>query len=310
MSDDQDSGEDSSPLRPRSQTLVVKAIAPNRTSRTRALLTTVSGAQAGRVCTLPKNEIATLGRSEGSTFRFDDASVSSTHARIVLVGSEYVFTDNRSTNGSYVNDNRVETSVVLAEGDRVRLGPQILLRFSLVDEDEEAALKKVYEAALFDGLTGAFNRKHLEERLETELAFATRHGTELSVIMIDVDHFKKVNDTYGHLAGDAVLKVVARLLAQGIRNEDMLARYGGEEFVILARGVQVSAAFLLADRLRQSVQDAEIEHDGRILKVTASAGVASVACCNGRIDRATLVGLADSRLYQAKQNGRNRVVGP
>jgi diguanylate cyclase (GGDEF)-like protein len=296
---------------PRSQTLVVDAPHPmSRSSRSRAVLTTATGNQTGRVYAIPPNEIVTMGRGDNCTLRFDEASISGMHARIVLIGTDYMFADNKSTNGSYINEARVESPTKLADGDRIRLGPQCSLRFSLVDEDEEQALKKMYEAALYDGLTKVFNRKHLEERLDAEIAFALRHNTELSVIMVDVDYFKKVNDTYGHLAGDAVLRSTAQILAHGLRTEDLLARYGGEEFVIVARGIPVAQACMVADRLRAAIESSIFPFEQHQLRVTASGGVASLRDCGPRLDKPSLLGFADQRLYQAKLAGRNRIIGP
>jgi len=296
--------DDSNPV-----TLVVDTRAAPA-ARSLGVLTVVGGLQTGRVLPIPPGQEITLGRADGCTYRMDDASVSGTHVRIVIVAGTHVLVDVGSTNGSFVNDLRVEQPVTLKDGDRVQLGSATLLRFSLVTAEEEAALRKMYEAASRDGLTGVFNRKHLEERIDAEIAYSQRHQTELSLVMIDVDHFKKVNDTHGHLAGDAVLKSTAQTLLRGIRTEDVLARYGGEEFVIVARGVPVMAAGLLADRLRQTIGKAEVLFGGTKIRVTVSAGVASLECCQGKIDKATLLGLADSRLYKAKQTGRNRVVGP
>jgi diguanylate cyclase (GGDEF)-like protein len=302
------SGRDAPPP-PRSQTLVVDAPSALPRSRSRAVLTTTSGTQTGRVFVIPAGEIVTLGRNEHCSLRFDETSVSGTHARIVLIGNDYMFADNQATNGSYVNDVRVGEPTRLADGDRIRLGPNCLLRFNLVDEDEEAALKRMYEAALYDGLTKVFNRKHLDERLDAEVAYAVRHQAELSVVILDVDYFKRVNDTFGHLVGDQVLRVTAGVLMRGLRTEDLLGRYGGEEFVIVARGIPVHNAWVFADRLRQAVEATPIPFENQSLRVTVSAGVASLRECAGRTEKSTLLGLADQRLYQAKQSGRNRVVG-
>jgi two-component system cell cycle response regulator len=290
-------------------TLVVDTRAAPAT-RSRGVLTVVGGLHTGRVMALPRGEEVTLGRADGCTYRLDDASVSGTHARIIVVAGSYMFVDASSTNGSFVNDVRTDKPVELKDGDRIQLGSASFFRFSLVTEEEEVALRKIYEAASRDGLTGVFNRKHLEERIDAEIAFAIRHKTEVSLVMIDVDYFKKVNDTHGHLAGDAVLKNTAQLLAQGIRTEDVLARYGGEEFVIVTRGVPALAAGLLADRLRQKIGQAEVVFGGARIRVTVSAGVASLDCCDGKRDKSTLLGIADARLYKAKQAGRNRVIGP
>ena len=300
---------------PRSQsTLIVDNTAPAE-ERSRGVLTLASGTEAGRVVPLPEIGMTTLGRAGDCDLRFDEASVSGTHAQIARVAGVYVLVDARSTNGTYVNDERAVSPIHLRDGDRIRLGKSVLLRFSLMNKEEEAALKRVYEASLRDGLTGIFNRKHLEERLDAEIAFAVRHKAALSVAMLDVDFFKRVNDTHGHPAGDAVLKSVATVLARTLRTEDLVARYGGEEFTIVARGTDLAQGTLLAERVRAAIESMAVPLPagpagpaGQVLRVTASVGVASGVCCGEVLDKATLVAIADRRLYRAKQSGRNRVV--
>ena len=278
-------------------------------TRRHGVFTVVQGLEAGRVLRLPDAAISTIGRAAECTFSFDDDSLSREHAILLRAGGEYILKDT-STNGSFVNDARLTTPTSLRDGDRIQLGSGTLLRFALVDEQEEAALRRVYEAAILDGLTGVFNRKHLEERIAQELGLAIQNETPLSVVIIDVDHFKRVNDSYGHLAGDAVLKHVAALLAREVGTAGLVARYGGEEFVILARGLEVGDAVTLAERLRVAVGAAPISFPPHEIRITSSAGVASLACCGASLDRATLLGTADRRLYAAKEGGRNRVVGP
>jgi two-component system cell cycle response regulator len=280
-----------------------------RNKRTRGVLTIAQGVEAGRVLSLATGSLTTLGRVPECTFAFDDPSLSREHARVLLVGNDWMLKDASSTNGTFVNDQRVTAATALRDGDRIQLGSGTMLRFALVDEAEETALQKVYEAASRDGLTGVFNRKSLEERIAGELEFAKRHGTELSVIICDVDFFKKVNDTHGHIAGDAVLKEVARRLQTALRAEDVLARYGGEEFVVLSRGIPVEAAVELAERLRATLAAQPVPFDAISIPITASLGVASLAQVGRDADKAKLVGAADARLYQAKQSGRNRVIG-
>ncbi len=280
-----------------------------RSARSKGVFTVVGGLDAGRVLSLARDRVSTLGRAPECTFPFDDVGLSREHAQVLVIGSDYVFKDAGSRNGSYVNDARIAGPVKLRDGDRVQIGSNTVLRFSLLDEQEEEALKRVYEAAVRDGLTGVYNRKHLEERLAAELSFALRHNTNLSVIILDVDHFKRVNDTFGHLAGDTVLKGVAWVLSQGLRAEDMVARYGGEEFVVVSRGVDLTTGTQIADRLRWNISATPMNIGPQAIHVTASAGIASLACCGPNRDRDTLLGIADHRLYQAKQNGRNRVVG-
>lgn len=292
---------------PGNKTMAVDA-AP-RSVRRYGVFTVADGHDAGRVLVIPFGKPSSFGREAECTFTFDDDSLSRSHATVVNAGPDYYLTDT-STNGTFINDVRVSKTTQLRDGDRVQLGQATFLRFAYIDEAEEAALRRVYEAAMLDGLTGVYNRKHLEERIIAELSYAARHGTPLSIIIIDVDHFKKVNDTHGHLAGDAVLKSVATLLGRTVRPEDIVARYGGEEFVIVARGTPARAAVALAERLREAVSAEAIQFEGKEIKVTSSAGVASLACCGETRDRATLLGAADRRLYAAKQGGRNRVIGP
>lgn len=278
--------------------------------RRHGIFTVTSGPDTGKILAIPSGDVIVLGRSPECTFAFDDASLSRQHARVMRVGAEYIIRDEGSRNGTFVNNARLTKAETLRNGDRVQLGSSTLLRFALVDEEEERALRRVYEAAILDGLTGIYNRKHLEERIVSELGYAARHQQPLSVIIIDVDHFKKVNDTYGHLGGDAVLRAVAALFGKGLRAEDVLARYGGEEFVILLRGTPVGPAVELAERLRRTVEATPIPFEGHLIRITSSAGVASVGEPGLGAERAALLGAADARLYQAKQGGRNRVVGP
>lgn len=278
--------------------------------RTKGILTVASGAEAGKIIPVTPGEMVTLGRSEECTMRFDDASLSRIHARVMYVMNDHMIGDAGSTNGTFVNDQRIAKATHLEDGDRIQLGTNTVLRFSLVTPAEEQALRRVYEAAVLDALTGVANRKHLEERLEAELAYAVRHDSELSVIIVDLDHFKRVNDTFGHLAGDAVLKSTAAKVQQQLRTEDFVGRYGGEEFVVVARGTPVDQGVLLAERLRAKIAEAAVVFESHEILVTMSAGVASLADCVQAKDRATLLSTADERLYKAKQAGRNRVVGP
>ena len=275
--------------------------------RDRAVLSQTAGLEAGRICSLEGPSVS-FGRSPECTHMFDEASLSRVHARIAKVAGRYIIEDAGSRNGVFVNEIRV-TKQELRDGDRVRLGSAITLRFQQVDLKEEAALTKVYESSVRDGLTGAFNRKYLDDRLLAEVAFSVRHKSALSIVLLDLDHFKKVNDTYGHQAGDEVLKETAGLIRAALRTEDLLARYGGEEFVIVARGVELRKAVLLAERVRALVERRPVTFEGNVIPCTISAGVASLDCCGDKRDGATLVATADERLYKAKEGGRNWVVG-
>lgn len=278
-------------------------------AKKRGVLTVTSGAEAGRLIPVARGDMITFGRSPDCTVCFEDSSLSREHARVMWVGTDYVVRDDGSRNGTFVNDKRIERATLLHDGDTLQLGSNTKLRFALMDEQEEAAVRRVYEAAIRDGLTGLFNRKHLEERLHAELAFAVRQSAALSVIIMDVDYFKKVNDGYGHLAGDAVLRAVAGLVSARVRPEDIVARYGGEEFVVICRATPSSQAVQLAERLRQEVQASPIFFQDKRISVTMSAGVAGLGDPGVNAERESLLGTADGRLYRAKEQGRNRVVG-
>lgn len=277
--------------------------------RDRATLTMVTGAQAGLVFTLAAGETL-VGRSKECAIRIDDGGISRRHARILPDGPDHwILEDLESRNGTTVNG-APALRHRLADGDRIGLGPSVELRFAITDEAEEELLRRLYESAVSDALTGCFNRKHFGERLASELAYAKRHSTPLSLVMFDLDHFKRVNDTLGHLAGDHVLRTVAGLLKRTLRAEDVLARYGGEEFAVIARGIDVAQAVMLGERLRTTVERARIQYGADVIPVTVSVGVASLACCTRGGSLEEIVHVADTRLYEAKHGGRNRTIGP
>jgi diguanylate cyclase (GGDEF)-like protein len=165
-------------------------------------------------------------------------------------------------------------------------------------------LELLSKKAMIDGLTGLWNRTYLDAHMSIELSAARRNGTQLSCIMIDIDHFKSLNDTYGHSFGDTVLKGVATILQQGCREQDIVCRYGGEEFTILLPNTELSAAQDLAERLRSAIELQQFYHRNNSVSVTCSFGVSTL--------RSTvppsLVELADRALYEAKRTGRNCVI--
>src|SRR5262249_39648714 len=187
-------------------------------------------------------------------------------------------------------------------------GATTILKFTYIDDLEVTFQRKMLEAALRDGLTGAFNKRYFLERLGTELAFAQRHSTPLSLILMDVDHFKKVNDTYGHPAGDEVLVALTKVAHEIIRKEDVFARYGGEEFAVLCRSVDVASAGVLAERLRDRIASTVVQYEGERIPITVSLGVADLFDDLASANPEKLIAAADHALYKAKQGGRNQVV--
>lgn len=272
----------------------------------RATLSVMSGISAGQVFALDGTEHV-LGRGTEADVWIDDVGCSRRHARI-RCGSDgrYMLEDLGSTNGTFVNGSRIEACEV-RPGDRIQIGPNVTLRFQITDDAEEELQRRLYEASTRDPLTRAYNRKYFGERLMAEVAYSRRHRIKLAVLMIDLDDFKAKNDTYGHLAGDLVLRLVAAQMQRLIRVEDLLARYGGEEFVVLARTTGKTDAARLGERIRESVSQLEIPVTReRSIRTTVSIGVAALPDVpDGGPNE--LLALADARLYRAKAEGKNRV---
>jgi two-component system, cell cycle response regulator len=271
----------------------------------RAVLLRMDGVQAGQIVGL-EHWPFTVGRHPTNQLRIDEDSISRFHARILRNGDEYSVEDMGSRNGTFVGGKRV-TRAKLDHDSWLQFGPRVSFRFSMTDVREERLLRKLYESSTRDALTGAYNRLHFEERLRSEVAYAIRHRTQASLVLIDLDHFKRVNDTYGHPGGDAVLKRACEACTRALRTEDVFARFGGEEFAVVLRGIELKGATRLGDRLREAVANEVVDHEGKQIKITLSAGTASMACC-GAPSAEELISIADRRLYLAKQQGRNRIV--
>jgi two-component system cell cycle response regulator len=273
--------------------------------RDRALLVRTDSKNAGQVLKLDGQKFG-LGRHPDNQACIDDDGISRFHARISIDGNKFWVEDLGSSNGTYINGRRI-TSCEMNNGDTLNLGPRVAFRFSAATEHEERALKQLYESSVRDPLTGAFNRHYFSSQLMSELAYAARHETPLSVVLLDIDFFKKVNDTHGHLGGDAALVHLANVFGKSLRTEDLLARYGGEEFVVLLRGIPVERAAAVAERLRHSLATQPVVHGENSFSITASFGCASLACCATPAVE-VLLETADRRLYRAKEAGRDRVV--
>lgn len=274
----------------------------------RATLTVLTGINAGQVFALDGTDHV-IGRGTDADVWVEDSGVSRRHARVTCrADGRYVVEDLASTNGTFVGARRVEASE-LRPGDRLQLGPSLVFRFAITDDAEEELQRRLFESSTRDGLTRLYNRKYFTERLMAEVAYARRQRVKLAVLLLDLDGFKAMNDTFGHLAGDMVLRLVSAQMQRLIRLEDLLARWGGEEFVILARSTGKTDAVGLAERIREAVAELEIpivEAD-RPLQVTLSAGVASLQDVAPEGGPTELLALADARLYAAKAAGKNRV---
>jgi diguanylate cyclase (GGDEF)-like protein len=277
-------------------------------SRDRGTLTIVSGPNMGAIVRLDTVDRLVIGRGETATFRIEDPGLSRNHAAIVQTRQGFWLEDLKSKNGTFIETEEVEGQRKLQDGDRIQIGQSTLLRFSLQDPLEQEAAMQVYEWTMRDPLTGLYNRRFLDDRLKEELAFAARHQRGVSALMIDIDHFKEINDAHGHQAGDLVLSALARFLERALRTEDVAARYGGEEFIVVVRDIGHDSALVLADRIRASVQRLHIPNEEQTIHFTVSVGVATLHPGPGdHPDCSELLQESDQALYRAKSHGRNRV---
>jgi diguanylate cyclase (GGDEF)-like protein len=245
-----------------------------------------------------------IGRLEDNDIALEDDIVSRRHARLEKRGDAWAIMDAGSRNGTLVNDREISGVVTLTPGDRLQIGSTV---FKYLDgrDVETDFYEELYQLMITDNLTQVRNRHYLEESLKQELNRARRHERTLSVLLLDIDFFKRVNDDYGHLVGDAVLRNVAQIVRGRVRHYDTVARYGGEEFAVLMPETSLSDAAHVAGELGKAVAKSVVEYRGVRVSVTVSIGCAEM---HEGDDPASVVARADERLYAAKNAGRNRVM--
>jgi two-component system cell cycle response regulator len=250
-----------------------------------------------------------MGRSSDNTYPFREASVSRHHAALAIDTQGVIrITDLGSTNGTYLNDRRLpeHTAVRVKDGDRIRLGSTVVLKFVRLDPCDEQFQREMFERTVRDTLTSLYNRTFFLNQVGPLAQFNAVRGLGLAVLMLDIDHFKRVNDTFGHDVGDHVLREVAGVLREATRPEDLVARYGGEEFIVALPVSAPDQATERAERIRATLAERRIVADGITLRVTASLGLA-FAPPDRLCSASTMITAADRCLYQAKNSGRNRV---
>jgi diguanylate cyclase (GGDEF)-like protein len=259
-----------------------------------------------------------VGRAVESGLAVLGEGVSGLHARFLLREDDLWLEDLNSTNGTWVNGHRIEAPVRLNDDDLIQIGAETF-RFRWSDDVEVALYEQLVREATRDPLTGLRNRRHFFSELERDLGRAVRARRTLSVLFVDIDSFKAVNDQYGHAAGDDVLREVARRIEATIRTTDVAARYGGEEFVVMLPDTMLMDAHQVAERVRHVVKETPVSVPGLTKHVTVSIGVAELAEVQPppRLETpeqtnemiTALLNLADRRLYEAKSSGRDRVKG-
>ena len=227
------------------------------------------------------------------------------HCALSFDGGSVTVEDLGSTNGTFVDGNFVHKQI-LDSDNRLQIG-KMVLKVAYKDPSEEAFSRELYEAATKDPLTGILNRQAFMERSAGELVYARRNDTSINIVMIDVDNFKQVNDTWGHPCGDLVLKEIARLLSDEKRDSDLLARYGGEEFLLLMNGITPEDAKKRAEKLRTTIAHHIFSWMDTRIPVTISLGISSRK--GTEVSQITdLIAESDKLLYVAKGNGKNQVV--
>ena len=244
-----------------------------------------------------------VGRGGDNHIVLDGDSVSRRHSHFERRSNGWFVVDDGSTNGTFLNEEQIKREAGLNNGDRVKVGPTILKYLSGLDAEAKYH-EEIYRMTIVDGLTQIHNKRYLFEALDKELIRARRYDRQLSLLIFDIDYFKNINDQYGHLAGDYVLRELARIVQERIRRDEVFARYGGEEFVIALPETSLQGAVTLADNLRARVETHGFSFQGERIPVTISIGCAVLG---EEKNAADLIQLADDKLYEAKRGGRNRV---
>jgi two-component system, cell cycle response regulator len=252
-----------------------------------------------------QGKTANVGRDPGNHIVVDSDSVSRRHARFTFEAGRRLVTDLQSTNGTYVNDRPILTQM-LENGDQVKVGDTIF-KYLVGNDVENAYHEEIYRMTIIDGLTGIYNKRFFLEALEREMSRAHRYARDLAILMFDIDHFKRVNDTFGHLAGDYVLQGLARVISTRARREEIFARYGGEEFVILLPETRRDGAMELADQLLTRVASHTFVFEDEQIPITVSIGVSNMG--SEQLSPTDFIRKADEMLYLAKSEGRNCVRG-
>jgi len=272
--------------------------------RDRAYLVVLAGASVGEMYKVEGDKVI-IGRGQKAQIRLFDDGISREHAEVVIENGNVYLVDLGSTNGTFCNGLKVDKRQLI-DGDKILVGSTTILKFTYHDNLDEMFQKQMYESALRDGLTKAFNKKYFTDRLESEFTFSARHASPLALVLFDIDHFKKVNDTHGHQAGDHVLSEISKLLSAALRAEDVFARYGGEEFAVICRGNDEKQAQVVGERMRKAVEGYKFVYEGQHIPVTISVGICVLP--NPAVkDANDIVSLADQALYKSKNGGRNRV---
>jgi len=266
----------------------------------------VYGDDIGKIYPLDKKAI-TIGRSDEFDIQLADSSCSREQAIIEFNdNNKPVLKDLNSTNGTFVNGSKI-TEINLEDGDKIMFGISSVFKFAIQDSLEAEFQMNLYESSINDHLTGAFNKKYFLDTLRKEFSYSLRHHRSLGLLMLDIDLFKEINDTHGHIVGDIVLKKVVKRIKNNLRNEDILCRYGGDEFVVIFRDFKSGFVKITAERIRLFFNGKSIDYKDHKINISVSIGTATIDNENITMPE-DMIELADANLYKAKQSGGNCIV--
>lgn len=292
---------------PKARTIVSLPVPGPGPLQKSAFILVLAGTRFGEVYKLHPGRVLRVGRGEEVDIRLDDEGISRVHCSLEARGQQVVLRDLGSQNGTYVAGERVEERV-LGNGDRVQVGVATTFKIAWADEVEVKYQRRLAEIALRDPLTGVYNRRHFGERVAAEVAAARRYRRPVSVLMLDVDHLVRVNEAHGRVAGDEVLRSVARVLEALVRGGDVVARFGGDEFAVLLRETDLAGAQALAERLRETIVQLRTQVGREEIAVTATIGFAvDVPEPREGSEARDLVAGAERALERIKELGTNRV---
>ena len=251
--------------------------------------------------------LMTIGRSPEADISIEDDRISRIHCVIERMGHMITIKDKGSTNGTYVDAQKISRARLLP-GVPIQLGHSIM-KIEYKTEAEIRSEKRLLQRASLDALTGVFNRHHFNKLASMEMAYASRHKLPIGVVLMDIDNFKQVNDTYGHQSGDLVLAQLANTVIENKRAEDLFGRYGGDEFIILPRGeISKESMQVHCERIRKAIEGFEFCFEDICVRITLSLGfhLTKAGSSDAEAMLSDLIGKADQALYLAKERGRNR----
>ncbi|MCP4368087.1 MAG: GGDEF domain-containing protein [Deltaproteobacteria bacterium] len=285
---------------------IVEETTPKQQDQQKFYLIIVDGDNVGKIYALDKKAI-TIGRSDEFDIQLEDSSCSRKQAIIEFNdNNQPVLKDLDSTNGTYVNGSKI-TEITIEHGDKILLGFSSVFMFAIQDSLEAKFQMNLYESSIHDSLTSALNQKYFHDALSKAFSYSLRHQSSLGLLMLDIDFFKKINDTYGHIAGDIILKEVVKRIGNNLRNEDILCRYGGDEFAVIVRDFKYGFVKIAAERIIHFFDGKSINCKDHKINISVSIGAATIDNENIKTPE-DLIELADANLYKAKKSGGNCIV--